>query len=188
MARSGVGPWLACGLLVGLGMSAVRAGAADWMTDEAGVLNLTVALADQGGACGATLLVDRNKKALLVEGAPGEIGCKLKLEAAFDDVKSVKTGDGAGFLLELKKGKQKKLVMIPVPHVQWLLSQPVASAGTFAQGVQSSGMRGPDGEPIRVGGAAGGVGPSVKKVEIPKEVATDTEAAVREILAALGRS
>lgn len=159
---------------------------AEWMADEAGVLDIKVALAEKGGACGAALILDRTKKTLLLEGAPGEIGCKLKVEESFTDVKSVKTGDGAGFLVELKKGKQKKLLMIPVVHVQWLLSQPMVG-GSFGQAVQSSNLTGPDGEPIRVGGAAGGVGPTVKKVELPKDVVADTEKAVQAVRQALGQ-
>ena len=187
MSRNGRAAWLTWGVSAVMALPAGRAAASEWMADAGGVLDVTVAMADQGAACGATLRLDRNKKTVLFEGAPGEIGCKLKLESPFDDVKSVKTGDGAGFLLELKKGKQKKLLLIPVPHVQWLLTQPMVNQGSFAQGAQTAGLTGPDGEPIRVGGAAGGVGPQVKKVEVPKDVEADTDAAVKAILAALGR-
>jgi hypothetical protein len=151
------------GLILGVALCLAAASGsaeADWMTDANGVLDIKVALSDQGGACGAALVLDRIKKTLVVEGAPGEIGCKLKLEAAFDAVSSVKTGDGAGFLVELKKGKQKKLLMIPVMHVQWLLTQPLVS---------------------------GGVGPQVEKVELPKDVTHDTEKAANAVLSALGR-
>lgn len=179
---------LVFGLVLSLAGAGAWAGETDWMTDEGGVVDIKVALADKGAACGGALMIDRNKKMLVFEGAPGEIGCKLKLEEPFAEIKSVKTGDGAGFLLELKKGKQKKLLMIPVVHVQWLLAQPMAAGGGLGQSMESSGMRGPDGEPIRVGGAAGGVGPSVKKVEIPKNVAADTEKAARTIREALGQN
>jgi hypothetical protein len=181
-----MGRAVASGLLI-LGLAASGwAAEAEWMTDDAGVLDIKVALADKGAACGAALIADRNKKTLVFEGAPGEIGCKLKFEEPFAEVKSVKTGDGAGFLLELKKGKQKKLLMIPVVHVQWLLTQPM-EGGNFSQAAQSAGLTGPDGDPIRVGGAAGGVGPSVKKVELPKDVVADTEKAARLIREALGQ-
>jgi hypothetical protein len=178
---------LVFGLVLSLAVAGAWAGETDWMTDEGGVLDIKVALADKGAACGGALMIDRNKKMLVFEGAPGEIGCKLKLEEPFAEVKSVKTGDGAGFLLELKKGKQKKLLMIPVVHVQWLIAQPMVGGG-FGQAAQSANLVGPDGEPMRVGGAAGGVGPSVKKVEIPKEVAADTEKVARTIREALGQN
>jgi len=184
-SSSGVG--LALGIALGLGATPGRADEADWMTDADGILDIKVALSEKDGACGAALMLDRAKKTLKFEGAPGEIGCQFALEAAFDEVKSVKTGDGAGFLVELKKGKRKKLLMIPVPHVQWLLTQPMASGG-FGQAMATSGLRGPDGEPVRVGGSAGGVGPQLKKVELPKEVTEDTAKAAGAVLAALGRS
>lgn len=177
---------LTLGAALCLAAASGSAGEADWMTDADGVLDIKVALSDQGGACGASLMLDRNKQTLVLEGAPGEVGCKLKLEAAFDEVKSVKTGEGAGFLVELKKGKQKKLLMIPVTHVQWLLTQPLVS-GNFGQSMANSGLRGPDGEPMRVGGSAGSVGPQVKKVELPKDVMQDTEKAANAVLSALGR-
>jgi hypothetical protein len=182
IAASGV----VLGLVLGLTVSVLSAAEVEWMSDDGGVLDIKVALADKGAACGANLVLDRNKKTILVEGAPGEIGCKLKIEEPFAEVKSVKTGDGAGFLLELKKGKQKKLLMIPVVHVQWLLSQPMAGE-SFGQAASSMGVMGPDGEPVRVGGASGGVGPSVKKVELPKEVVEDTGKATRAIREALGQ-
>lgn len=157
------------------------AGEADWIKDEGDVLEVKVALADKEGACGAILTLDRSKKTLSFGGAPGDIGCKLKLEATFEDVKSVKTGDGAGFLLELTKGKPKKLLMIPVPHVQWLLAQPMVSGGAYAEVSRAADMQNPGG--MRTG--RGGVGPRVERVQIPKEVAADTEKAVTAIRAAL---
>jgi hypothetical protein len=177
----------AIGLCIAMA-SGLVADDADWMTDERGVLDLKLALAEQGGICGTTLLVDRIKRLVLFAGAPGPRGCTWKLEARFEEVASVKTGDGAGFLLKLKKGKANTLLLIPVPHFQWLLDQPmVVTSGNLAQSMSAAGLRGPGGEEMRPSGAAAGAGPQLKKVELPRQVAVDTETAVRAIREALGK-
>lgn len=156
----------------------------DWMTDDKGVLELKVAQVENNHLCGAVLRLDRNKRSLLHEGIPGEIGCKAKIEVSFDDVKSVDTGDEAGLTLELKKGKPRKALLIPVPHAPWLLQQAQVKGGQ-GQGMEASGLKGPDGDGMKMSGSGSGA-VTLKKVELPKPVVDDTKKAVEAIREALG--
>jgi len=78
----------------------------DWMSDEGGVLELKLAHNDKDRPDGGLLRLDRNKRLVLWQGIPGDIGCKLKVEAKFEDVEAVRVGDGAGFTVELKHGRR----------------------------------------------------------------------------------
>lgn len=123
---------------------------------------------------------------LLWQGIPGDIGCKLKVEAKFEDVEAVRTGDGAGFTIELKRGKPRKLVLIPVPHAEWLLKQYGIQEGLATAMANTEYLQGPGGKMTPSGGAAS-AGPSIKKVELPEAVVGDTRRAVDAVLAAMDR-
>lgn len=156
----------------------------DWMIDDQGVLELKLAQDEKDRPCGAVLRMDRNKRVLLYEGIPGEVGCKAKIEAVFGDVKSVTTGPQAGFTLELKTGKPRRLILIPVPHALWFAQQRQVRGGGLSQGMEGVDARGPDGGAVHVSGSAAGA-PRLKKVDLPKPVVDDTKkaaAAIREVL------
>jgi hypothetical protein len=163
----------------------VSAQSSDWLSDEGGVLELKVAQVESSQLCGAVLRVDRNKRSLLQQGIPGDIGCKAKVEVSFDDVKAVETGSEAGVTVELKKGKPKKFILMPLPHAQFLLQQAQVKGGGLAQGMETAGVRGPDGDSMKVSGSSAGA-PVVKKVELPKTVVDDTKTAANSIREALG--
>jgi hypothetical protein len=159
----------------------------DWMTDEGGVLELKLAHDDKDRPDGGLLRLDRNKRLLLWEGIPGDIGCKLKVEAKFEDVEAVRVGEQAGFTVELKKGKPKKLVLIPVPHAEWFLKQYGIREGLATAMANTGDLRGIDGDKMRPSGASASAGPSIKKVELPQEVVRDTRQAANAVLAAMDR-
>lgn len=172
-------------LVLASGPVVASAQSSDWLSDEGGVLELKVAQVESGRLCGAVVKVDRNKRSFLNEGISGDMGCKAKVEASFDDVKSVETGSDAGVSVELKKGKPKKFTLIPLPHAQVLLQQAQVKGGGLAQGMETAGVRGPDGDSMKVSGSAAGA-PAVKKVELPKTVVDDTKKAATAIREALG--
>lgn len=172
-------------LVLASGPGVVSAQSSDWLSDEGGVLELKVAQVESGHLCGALLRVDRNKRSFLNEGISGDMGCKAKVEASFDDVKSVETGSDAGVNVELKKGKPKKFTVMPLPHAQLLLQQGQVKGGGLAQGMETSGVRGPDGDSMKVSGSAAGA-PTIKKVELPRAVVDDTKKAAAAIREALG--
>ena len=178
----------AAALMMLLGAPALAAQAPpEWMTDEGGVLELKLAHDDKGRIDGGILRLDRNRKLLLWEGIPGDIGCKANLEAKFEDVAAVNVGDQAGFTVELKKGKPKKLVLLPVPHAEWFLRQSSVREGMGTTMAHSGELRGPGGESMTPSGSAASGAPSVKKVELPEAVVRDTLQAAQAVRAALGR-
>ena len=158
----------------------------DWMSDEGGVLELKLAHNDKDRPDGGLLRLDRNKRLVLWQGIPGDIGCKLKVEAKFEDVEAVRVGDGAGFTLELKHGKPRKLVLIPVPHAEWFLKQYGVQEGLATAMANTEYLRGPGGK-MTPNGAAASAGPSIKKVELPEAVVRDTRRAANAVLAAMDR-
>lgn len=161
---------------------------AGWMSESEGVLELKLAHEEKARPDGGTLRIDSHKRLVLWEGIPGEFGCKLKVEASFDDVKDISVTELAGFVLEFKRGKNKKLVLIPVPHAWWFTQQWTTRGGNFAQNIPEGTMRDHDGGSIAVSGAEAGAGPRLKHREIPKEVVADTRAAANAIREALGRA
>jgi hypothetical protein len=159
---------------------------ADWMTDEGGVLELKLAHNDKDRPDGGLLRVDRNRRLLLWEGIPGDIGCKLRIEAKFDDVVAVRFGDEAGFTVELKNGKPRKLVLIPVLHAEWFLKQYGIQEGLATAMAHTEYLRGPDGK-MTPSGSAASAGPSIKRVPLPEAVVRDSRRAAEAILAAMDR-
>ncbi len=161
---------------------------ADWMSEADGVLELKLAHDEKKRPDGGILRIDSRHGLVLWEGIPGEFGCKLKVEASFEDVKDITVNELAGFVLELRSGKNKNLVLIPVPHAWWFTQQWVGRSGNIAQRVPEGAMRGPDGDSMAMSGGAAGAGTSVKHREIPKPVVADTRKAANAVRAALGRA
>jgi hypothetical protein len=152
------------------------------MTDEGGVLELLLAHRDDDRVDGGTLRVDRVKRVVSWTGAPNEVGCKRSFEATFADVKSVEEERTfAGFHLALRQGRRKDWTLIPLPHVTYLLKEPAVMEGDLQHRANDANLVGPDGAPLRIGGEAGGVGPRVKKQELPDDVDRD----IRKAIAAL---
>jgi len=179
-------PALLAGLLL---VAPTAAPPVEWLTDQDGVLEMLLAHREDDRVDGGTLRVDRSKKLVTWTGAPNEIGCKRKFEAAFSDVKYVEEERSLpGFHLELRQGKPKGWTLMPLPHVEFLLKDPGVSQGDLQRKADDAGIRGPDGAPLRVGGQAGGVGPVVKKREVPAEVERDISRAIKTLRAALASS
>ena len=159
----------------------------DWMSEEEGVLELRLAHDEKERPDGGTLRIDSNKRTVVWEGIPGEFGCKLKVEASFDDVDGISTGEEAGFVLAFKRGKNRKLVLIPVPHAWWFKQQWTTQDANVGKVIPEGTLRDHDGSPMSVTGAAGGVGPRLKRREIPKDAVAATRKAANAVRAALGR-
>ena len=158
----------------------------EWLTDTDGVIEMLLAHRDEDRVDGGTLRLDRRKKLLTWTGAPNEIGCKRSFEATFADVKSVEEERTLpGFHLELRQGKRKGWTLMPLPHVTYLLKDPSVKEGDLQHRAKDAGLVGPDGAPLRIGGEAGGVGPSVKKRELPDEVDRDIRKAITVLRDAL---
>jgi hypothetical protein len=178
-------------LLIGLidvGSRAVAQTApVEWIVEDGNVLTLRLVL-DEKKPCGGELQVDPNRRVVRFEGIPGDMGCRLTTEAAFEDVRAVRTQrKEAGFLLELAKDKGAKLVLIPLPHYRWFVQDytRVRTGGLEAR-LGQMGVTDRDGESIRFGGGA--AADRIEKAEVPSEVQADAQKAVDLIREAMGRS
>ncbi|MEO8499632.1 MAG: hypothetical protein ABI565_01860 [Vicinamibacteria bacterium] len=157
------------------------------MSESNGVLELKLAHEEKARPDGGTLRIDSNKQVILWEGIPGEFGCKLRVEASFDDVKEISVSELAGFVLELRSGKNRKLALIPAPHAWWFVQQWATRDGNVTKTIPEGALRDHNGDGMAVTGSAGGAGPTVKHRDIPKPVVADTLTAANAIRAALGR-
>lgn len=167
--------------------SAAPPSSLDWMSEDEGVLELRLAHDEKDRPDGGTLRIDSNKRIVVWQGIQGEFGCKLKVEAPFEDVDAVSVGEEAGFTIVFKRGKNRKLVLIPVPHAWWFKQQWTTQDANLGKVIPEGTTRDHDGSPMAVTGAAGGVGPRLKHIEIPKDVVAATRKAANAIRAALGR-
>ena len=151
----------------------------EWMVEDGDSLELKLV---REGLCGGFLTVDSVRRLVRWEGAPGRIGCLDGFEAAFDDVKAVRTRSEGGFLVEFKKSRARPLVLVPLPHAAWFSQQSRAMDPSVTQTL--GGMSGPDGQAMSSNLSST---PTLKHVEVPKEVVTDTQSAVDRIHDFLGR-
>jgi hypothetical protein len=159
----------------------------DWLVRRNGVLELALAHQESGDPDGGILTVDSNRRMIFWEGIPGDLGCKERVEARFEDVKGVRSLEGAGFVVEFVKGVGKKLVLLPRPHAPWFQRQ---FRGPDAPGISQflGERRTADSEGgIRIGGVRGGAGPTLRRVELPTDVRVDTRAAMVAVMDALDR-
>ncbi len=168
-------------------VAAAQSSSAQWMSEDEGVLELKLAHEEKNRPDGGILRIDSRKRLVQWEGIPDEVGCKLKVEAPFDEVKNISVSDLAGFVLEFKKGKNKKLVLIPVPHAWWFVQQWTALGGSFSQNIPEGTLRDHDGGGLSLTGAEGGAGPKLKHRDLPTQVVKDTLKAANAVRAALGR-
>jgi hypothetical protein len=94
----------------------------DWMVERNGALELALVHCEADRLDGGILTVDPRRRVVIWEGISGDLGCRLKIEASFDDVRSVAVGE-PGFGLEFRKGKGHRMLLIPRPHAEWLLHE-----------------------------------------------------------------
>jgi len=160
----------------------------DWMAVRNGAVELALAHRETDHLDGGVLTLDPRRRVVIWEGIPGDMGCRVKVEVSFDDVRSVALGE-PGFALEFRKGKGQRMLLIPRPHAQWLLEERKVRTSQISQLVRDNGavMMGPDGDAVPVTGSAASTAPIVEHLNLPSAVTADTRAAVNAIRDALGR-
>src|SRR5712691_2642523 len=159
----------------------------DWMAVRNGAVELALAHRETDHLDGGVLTVDPRRRVVIWEGIAGDIGCHAKVEASFDDVRSVALGE-PGFALEFRKGKGQRMLLIPRPHAQWLLQERKLRSSMAAVVRQSQfELMGPDGTPLPME-AIGSTAPALQHLDLPSAVTADTRAAVNAIRDALGRT
>ena len=159
----------------------------EWLLEpREGVVRLRLAHHERGRPDGGELLVDANRRVLIWEGIPGELGCRQKLEAPFDGVRAVRDEPEGLIRLEIKGQPRGKWVFVPLPRAAWLgqVSSPLTSG--LDPGVSET-FTGPDGMPMSIGGSARFAGPQMRQDRVPAEVTADVRLAVERIRNALGR-
>src|SRR5437870_3802730 len=116
----------------------------DWMAVRDGAVELALAHREPDHLDGGILTVDPRRRVVMWQGIAGELGCPTKVEASFDDVRSVSVGE-PGFVLEFRKGKGPRLLFIPRPHAQWLLKERTVRTSQLSQlALQGIELNGPD--------------------------------------------
>jgi hypothetical protein len=159
----------------------------DWMAVRNGAVELALAHRETDHLDGGVLTVDPRRRVVIWEGIAGDMGCHDKVEASFDDVRSVALGE-PGFALEFRKGKGQRMLLIPRPHAQWLLHERKLRPNMAAVMRQSQfELMGPDGTPLPME-AIGSTAPALQHLDLPSAVTADTRAAVNAIRDALGRT
>lgn len=160
----------------------------DWMAVRNGAVELALAHRDTDRLDGGILTVDPRRRVVIWEGIDGDLGCRVKVEASFDDVRSVAAGE-PGFALDFRKGKAPRMLFIPRPHAQWLMHERRVRDNTqLSQAARDGLMAGPDGEAVALTGSAGSTAPAIEHLNLPPAVTADTRAAVEAIRDALGRT
>jgi hypothetical protein len=161
----------------------------DWMAVRNGAVELALAHRETDHLDGGILTVDPRRRVLIWEGIAGDMGCHVKVEASFDDVRSVALGE-PGFALEFRKGKGQRMLLIPRPHAQWLLQERKVRTSQISQLVRDNEavMMGPDGQALPLTGSAASTAPIIEHLNLPSAVTADTRAAVDAIRDALGRT
>jgi hypothetical protein len=161
----------------------------DWIAVRNGAVQLALAHREPNHLDGGILTVDPRSRVLMWEGIAGEMGCPIKVEATFGDVRSVSLGE-PGFALEFRKGKGPRLLLIPRPHAQWLMQERKVRTSQLSHLVTEGRleMSGPDGDAMPLTGSAASTAPIVEHLDLPSAVTADTRAAVAAIRDALGRT
>ena len=186
--RSALNALLATLIVTGGPARAEKGVAPDWITDHGGTLELKLAHQESNGPDGGILRIDPTRRLVLWQGIPGELGCKLSVEASFDDIKGVRARTEGGFAVELRREKAPKLVFMPLPDAPWFGKSTKVAENQLAQVRQFVPLTGPDGQAMPLNGAAAFGGAQIKHVDLPPEVMADVNMAVTLIRGALGRA
>lgn len=178
-----IGGTPALGAALALGSALLPAGEPDWLQDDGRVLEMRLAHREADRVDGGTLRVDRARRLVTWQGAPNEVGCRRPWESSFVGVGGVKV-DAPGFVIVLRQGPVKEMRLAPLPHFAELLGKP--HIGGVAPNVKEA-LKGPDGDPVPLGGSGASTTPSVGRVPASPSMQRDTRRAVSAILDALGR-
>ena len=174
-------------LALALLLEASRTPPRDWIAVRDGAVELALVHREPDRLDGGILTVDPRRRVVLWEGIAGDVGCRLKVEASFDDVRSVAAGE-PGFALEFRKGKGLRMLLIPRPHAEWLLKERKIAYRDVARIAEGLIDTPPDQEALPLSGAAGSNAPVLIHPDLPSMVTADTRAAVDAIRDALGRT
>jgi hypothetical protein len=162
--------------------------AALW-TDDGTILTVPLAHRDRDRVDAGILRVDRGRRVVTWEGLPEAIGCRLRLEAGFDDVRGVAESRGVGLTLTVRGGAVRELILIPPAHFA-LLAQPTVRARGGLSREEAIAGRLVQGDDIYADASGSGAfgGPTSKTIVVSEEVRRDVRAVVAILRGAVGIS
>lgn len=163
------------------GVASAQTTTSAWFSDDGRVVEMRLAHRDFDRVDGGTLRIDRERRVLVWQGAPNEIGCRRPFEAPLDAVTEVAL-DEPGFHLRLSQGPVKDMKLIPLPHFAWLLTP--KTRGGIGPSVREQ-LKGPDRDRMPIGGSGASTLPSGPGPAPPPEVKQDSTRAVGAIRDAL---
>lgn len=149
-------------------------------SDDGTVVEVPLAHRDRDRVDAGLLRIDRRKRVLTWEGAPGEIGCALRVEASLDDV-TIAEARGPGLILSLKRGAVREMTLVPPAHFALLLQSAVRARGGMSREEAIAGRLRNDDVYVDASGSGAFGGPTSKSVAIPEAARRDIRA-VLEIL------
>lgn len=150
-------------------------------TDDGTVLEVPLAHRDRARVDAGVLRIDRRRRVMTWAGLPEAMGCALRLEVPFEDVRGVAESRGVGLTVTLRSGTVRELVLVPPAHFA-LLAQPVVRArGGISREEAIAGQLRSDERYVDAAGSGAFGGPSGKTIVVPEAVRRD----VREVVGAL---
>ena len=174
------------GLLAGCLLASVPCLARDsWISRDGEALELLLAHQERSGPDVGMLRVDPLQRTVIWEGL-GPQACQHRIAARFDDVKGVRSRRDGSFVLQLVAGAERSLVLIPLPHAEWLTAPYTVDPGRMEVLLEGSDVFTGRGS-SRSAGMPGAAAPSIRSKDPTTQVVADTGKAVDGILELLGR-
>lgn len=149
-------------------------------TDDGNLLEIPLAHRDRDRVDAGIPRVDRRRRVITWEGLPETIGCGLRVEAAYGDVRGIaeSRGAGAGLTLRLGRGAMRELVLIPPAHFAWLAEPSTRSRGGLSREEAIAGRLRTDDIYADAPGSGAFGGPTGKALVVPDDVRRDVSAVV----------
>ena len=154
-------------------------------SDDGTVLEIPLAHKDRDRVDAGLLRLDRRRRLLTWEGAPGAIGCALRVEASFDDV-AVAEALGPGFVLTLSAGPVRDMTLIPPAHFALLQGPPVRARGGISREEAIAGGLKNDDVYADATGSGAFRGPASRVVALPEAARRDTRSVLAILRSAAG--
>lgn len=159
--------------------------AALW-TDDGTILEVPLAHRDRDRIDAGILRIDRRRRLMTWAGLPEEIGCGLRLEVPFDDVRGVAESRGVGLTLTFRRGPVRELILIPPAHFALLAQPTIRERGGISREEAIAGQLKND--DVYADATASGAfgGPTARAVVVPEDARRDVRAVVAIVRSAAG--
>jgi len=147
-------------------------------TDDGNLLAVPLAHRERDRIDAGVLSIDRRRRVVTWSGLAEEIGCRLRLEAGFDDVRGIETSRGAGLTLTLRSGAVREMILAPPAHYA-VLALPIVRprGGITREEAIAGGLRTDNGEGYAdTPGSGAFAGPTGRTPAVSEAARRDTNA------------